>query len=162
VLNNSRKQGYATRERLPVLLVLVVLLILSTPQFKLRGNGSSKLEIAFNVVDASTSRPVPEALIALYERGDLPPKLLRTDAAGTASMTTACSFSVHTTVYPLTGPRESKPRTVDVPERLIVISAREYQPPEPWWLSSYSDSSAEDRGKSFYLPVQVKLEPQTP
>jgi hypothetical protein len=144
---------------LAILLALFAIYCVRTEEV---GGGFADLEIAFFVTDATTGRPVPDAHIAVYEQSDSSPKLLRADADGTVSFMTNRQFTVHTIVHPLTGRRKHGPRVVSVPEWLIVISAQGYQPPEPWRLSSDSDHPAEDRGKSFYLPVHVKLEPQTP
>jgi hypothetical protein len=146
-----------------VLLLTLAVGVVISGRMSEEGIGFTDLEIRFLVTDAATDKPISDALIAVHDQNQSPPKILRTDASGSASLTTNRPVYTRTIVYWLTGRREDKPRHVSVPEWLIVVSAKGYQPREPWWLSSeYAGNPAEDRGESFSLLVPVKLEPQTP
>jgi hypothetical protein len=138
--------------------VLLVGLVLIYPWRVELGVGGEKMTVRFVVTDAQTGEPVQGAHIALHDSAR-EVTILRTGADGVAELNTECTFTSRVRENPITGWRGRPTYSARGPERLVVMTAGGYRPPEPWWLGWQEYHTAEKRDSRYEVTVPLSLVP---
>ncbi|HEY1376977.1 MAG TPA: hypothetical protein VGF55_09290 [Gemmataceae bacterium] len=153
------------RKRRAVVAVLLALLIMAIvlvlwPWSVVTRTPNADVSLIFVVLDAVTHAPVPSAHIAVHDETGVV-TILRTDAVGTAGMTRRANVTVRERTNPFTGLRTELDRIAVLPDWQIVVTAKGYQPEEPWRLADRFPPTAEYATSPIMLRIRIELAPQS-